>query len=52
LLEKQPPARVDFVSIDVEGTELDVLRGFNLARWQPELILMRTRFAICTSTGI
>lgn len=30
--------RVDFVSIDVEGTELDVLEGFDLARWQPRLL--------------
>jgi len=43
LLEKQPPARVDFISIDVEGTELDVLRGFNLARWQPQLILIEDK---------
>ena len=31
---------VDFVSIDVEGTELDVLRGFNLQKYQPALVLV------------
>ena len=32
--------RVDFVSIDVEGHELDVLDGFDLARWRPRLIMI------------
>lgn len=32
--------RVDFISIDVEGHELDVLDGFDLARWRPRLILI------------
>ncbi len=39
LIEAQAPA-IDFVSIDVEGHELDVLDGFDLARWQPHLILI------------
>lgn len=33
-------SRIDFVSIDVEGHELDVLDGFDLARWKPRLILI------------
>jgi FkbM family methyltransferase len=32
--------RVDFVSIDVEGQELAVLRGFDLAKYQPHLIVV------------
>jgi FkbM family methyltransferase len=32
--------RVDFISIDVEGHELEVLDGFDLARWHPRLILI------------
>ena len=32
--------RVDFISIDVEGTQLDVLRGFNLSRHRPALLLL------------
>jgi len=32
--------RPDFVSIDVEGAELDVLKGFNLAQHRPGLIVV------------
>jgi FkbM family methyltransferase len=32
--------RVDFLSIDVEGAELAVLRGFSIARYRPRLILV------------
>lgn len=34
------PAPIDFLSIDVEGHEIDVLSGFDLARWRPRLILI------------
>jgi FkbM family methyltransferase len=30
----------DFLSIDVEGHELEVLRGFDIGRWRPRLILL------------
>jgi len=33
-------AQIDFISIDVEGHELDVLDGFDLSRWQPRLIVI------------
>jgi FkbM family methyltransferase len=32
--------RLDFLSIDVEGVELDVLRGFSFTRHRPRLILL------------
>ena len=32
--------KVDLLSIDVEGMELDVLRGFDFGRFQPELIIL------------
>jgi FkbM family methyltransferase len=40
LSDAQAPALLDFVSIDVEGHEIEVLRGFDLARWRPRLILI------------
>lgn len=43
LLAQAGSLQVDFVSIDTEGTELDVLRGFNLARYQPALILLEDK---------
>jgi FkbM family methyltransferase len=34
------PSPIDLLSIDVEGLEIDVLRGLDLARWRPRLILV------------
>jgi FkbM family methyltransferase len=34
------PTPIDFVSIDVEFHELEVLDGFDLERWRPRLILI------------
>ena len=39
LIDAEIPC-IDFISIDVEGHELDVLDGFDLARWRPRLILI------------
>lgn len=35
---------IDFLSLDVEGYELEVLRGLNLDRYQPRYILVEARF--------
>jgi len=40
LIEAQAPSPIDFLSIDVEGHELNVLRGFDIERWKPRLILL------------
>ncbi len=40
LTEANAPTPLDFVSVDVEGHEIDVLRGFAFGRWQPRLILL------------
>ena len=32
--------KIDFLSIDVEGNELNVLRGFDLKRFKPKVILL------------
>ncbi|MFN3566853.1 MAG: FkbM family methyltransferase [Burkholderiaceae bacterium] len=40
ILQSHGIASVDFVSIDVEGHELEVLRGFSLERYRPQLVLI------------
>jgi FkbM family methyltransferase len=40
LAEAEAPAPIDFVSIDVEGHEVEVLRGFDLKHWRPRLLLI------------
>jgi FkbM family methyltransferase len=34
------PVAFEFLSIDVEGHELELLGGFDLARWRPRLVLL------------
>ena len=41
-LEEMPLARIDFASIDVEGGELAVLKGFDIARWKPPLLVIES----------
>jgi FkbM family methyltransferase len=40
ILARADTPKVDFVSIDVEGTQLDVLRGFSLEAHRPALVLL------------
>ena len=40
LNEAGAPAPIDFLSVDVEGHEFEVLQGFDFARWRPRLILL------------
>jgi FkbM family methyltransferase len=40
ILEQACVERVDFVSVDVEGYELEVLRGFTLAKYRPRVVLL------------
>ena len=35
---------VDFISIDTEGTELDVMRGLNIKKYQPKMIALENNF--------
>jgi FkbM family methyltransferase len=35
---------IDFVSIDTEGTELDVMKGFDVKKWQPKIIALENNF--------
>lgn len=40
LVEAAAPTPIDFVSIDVEGHEVEVLGGLDLVRWRPRLMLI------------
>jgi FkbM family methyltransferase len=40
LIEEARLATIDFLKIDVEGAEADVLAGMDLARWRPRVVLV------------
>jgi FkbM family methyltransferase len=40
LTEANAPSPIDLLSVDVEGHELEVMKGFDFARWRPRLIMM------------
>lgn len=43
LLEQQGNPKVTLFSLDVEGFEVDVLKGLNLSRHRPDFIVVETR---------
>jgi len=42
--EQKWSKQIDFVSIDTEGTELDVLRGLDLGKYQVKLLVVENNF--------
>lgn len=40
LEENNVPTNFDFISIDIEGHEMEMFKGFSLERWKPRLILI------------
>lgn len=40
ILDECAPAKIDLVSIDTEWTNAETLRGFDLARWQPRVVIV------------
>jgi FkbM family methyltransferase len=44
LLAETGLKQIDFLSLDVEGLELDVLYGFDLSKWKPRLIFIEDGF--------
>lgn len=40
LLDSAPSPKINFITIDVEGHEWGVLKGFTLSRWSPEFIIL------------
>src|SRR5262245_8195292 len=45
LIEAGTPSGFDFLSIDVGSHEIEVLRGFDIGRWRPRLILLEDHVA-------
>jgi FkbM family methyltransferase len=44
LLDQHAVRQIDFLSLDVEGFELDVLEGIDFRRYRPTLMLIEARF--------
>jgi FkbM family methyltransferase len=44
LLKYPALTHIDFLSIDTEGTELEVLKGFDMVRWKPKLLVIDNTF--------
>lgn len=44
ILEEYGIEKVDFISIDTENTELDVLKGFDLVKYKPYLMVIENNF--------
>lgn len=40
VLQESGVDRIEFISIDVEGHEMEVLSGFSLSRWKPRLVII------------
>jgi len=40
ILEKNGGREISFMTIDVEGQEMPVLRGFTISRWKPGIVIM------------
>lgn len=40
LMQVRAPSPLDLVSIDVEGTEWEILKGFTLSKWQPRIVII------------
>src|SRR5215510_3473604 len=40
LADAGAPSPIDLVAVDVEGHEIEVLRGFDFTRWRPRLVLV------------
>lgn len=43
-LEQFNPKQIDFISIDIEGTELQALKGLNINKWQPKMFIIENNF--------
>ena len=44
LEQHNAPERFDYLSIDTEGSELDILRAFDMKRWRPAVITVEHNY--------
>ncbi|MBF0300835.1 MAG: FkbM family methyltransferase [Oligoflexia bacterium] len=44
LIEKHGISKIDFLSLDVEGYETEVLKGLDMAKYSPRYILVEARY--------
>ena len=44
VLEQAQPATIDFLKIDAEGSEREVLLGIDLRKWRPRVLLIEATF--------
>ena len=42
ILTESQACRIDFVSIDVEEAELEVLKGFDIKKWKPRIVIVES----------
>ena len=40
LLEKINVSNIDFISVDTEGWELEVIEGFNISKYNPKIVIL------------
>lgn len=43
-IEEQKIEKIDFISIDTEGTEIDVLKGFDIIKYKPKLLIIENNY--------
>ena len=43
-IEENGITEIDFISIDTEGTELDVLKGFDIEKYAPKLFIIENNY--------
>ena len=45
ILKRYPAIdKIDFISVDVEGTEIDVIKGLDIKKWMPKLIVLENNY--------
>ena len=44
LMEHQAPRRIDYLSVDTEGSEYEILSAFDFERWRPRAITVEHNF--------